>query len=203
MFEGGTTWKGASVAQWLTHESISNETVRDHVITIATSSLYDDIHSDPPSDSALVELICYDWANRAARLIHIHPDPVADLVSLGLGKIELWKKSVGGSTSDFLFLSLMYLLHTTYDQTELRRELLFKVSGAELFAQILICVSKYNAPHTDTFRGRSTRNLYLVEALGGRNSLPTTLLEEVSAHTIDSLHGMMNEDVSRNETSIT
>jgi len=199
MFEGGPTWKGPNVAQCLTHESISSETVRDHVITIATTSLYDDIHSDPPSDCALVELICHAWANRAARLFHIHP--VADLVSLGLGRIELWNKSVGGNKTDFLFLCLMYLLHT-FDQTELRRELLFKVSGVELFAHILICISNDYRPHTDKFRGRSTRNLDLVEALGDRNSLSMTLLEEVSAYTIDFLHGMMKGDVSSDEMLI-
>ena len=200
MFEGGKTWFDLCVVKYFAPESTATATLRDQVISIASSSLYDDIHSKPPSDNAVLELVCHAWANRAARLFGIHP--AADLMSLGLGRIELWDKAVPsdeGNASDFLFLCLMYFLHS-FDRCEHRREVLFRSSGAELFAYIQTCISKCNSPHVETFHCRTTRNHDLVEALGGRDALPLALLEDSCVHTIDLLCAMLKEGLPRDGT---
>ena len=200
MFEGGKTWFDLCVVKYFATASTATATLRGQVISIASCSLYDDIHSKPPSDNAVLELVCHAWANRAARLFGIHP--AADLMSLGLGRIELWGKAVSsdeGNASDFLFLCLMYFLHS-FDRCEHRREILFRSSGAELFAYIQSCISKCNAPHVETFHCRTTRNHDLVEALGGRDALPLALLEDSCVHTIDLLYAMLKEGMPRDGT---
>ncbi|KAL3808336.1 hypothetical protein ACHAXA_003234 [Cyclostephanos tholiformis] len=194
MFEGGKIWHEC-MAKYFTLESTATATLRDRVISIASSSLYEDIHSKPPSDNAVLELFCHAWANRAARLFAIHPG--ADLTSIGLDRIELWDKAAvsdESNASDFLFLSLMYFLHS-FDCCETRREIVFKYSGAELFACIQTCISKCNAQHVETFHRRTSRNHDLVEALGGPSALSVTILEDSCVHTIDLLHAMMTGEM--------
>ena len=58
---------------------------------MASAALSKDINADAPADHALLELVCQSWANRAFRLIAVHPDGDLDLV--GLSNIELWDKA--------------------------------------------------------------------------------------------------------------
>ncbi len=202
IFEGGKTWHDVCMVKYFALESTATASLRDEVISITSSSLYDHIHFTPPSDDAVLELFCHAWANRATRLFSIHP--AADLNSIGLGMIKLWDKSVSSDeskASDFLFLCLMYFLHS-FDRCETRREILFKRSGAELFAHIQTCISMCNTPHLETFHRRTTRNRDLIEALGSPNALSVTLLEDSCVHTIDLLFAMMKGEIPGDDLQI-
>jgi len=220
--EGGRTWDECAVnfSNSTSHssdseEGIANVTLREQVVSIASSTLCGDIQAEPPAnDHALLELLCQAWAKRAARLSDILcPSANSSLLDLvGLSNIELWNKATlyecdgvdnegNHASSEFLFLCLMYLLHSI-DTEEHRRDLLFNSSppgGAVLlFVHIQsTCISKSNVSHLESFPTRTARNRQLLESLGGRDGFLSSesLLEDCCMHNINLLSSLMKDDI--------
>ena len=196
--EGGKTWSECAV-QFFEPAHINSEVnmggLKEQVTSIASAALCDDIRSKPPADHALLELICQAWAKRASRLMDISATKGLELV--GLSNIELWDRAIlsgnDSNESEFLFLCLMYLLHSTNDE-EHRRELLFKNSDTELFVHIQSCISTSKEPVLESFQSRTTRNNQLVETLAGSNGLPVSLLESSCRRSVELLSNLMENE---------
>ncbi|KAL9186973.1 hypothetical protein ACHAXT_010693 [Thalassiosira profunda] len=175
----------------------ANGALREEVVSLVSSSACDDVRSTPPADHALLELICQAWAKRAVRLIGISQS--CDLDSIGLGDAGLWDQAAGEpQREDFLFLCLMYLLHTIdSDGAQL-----FDQSKSELFVPIQACLVK-SAPLLETFASRTKRNLELVDALGGSGRLSKPMLEDCCRQNVDLLSLFMKKDAAPgDETSM-
>ena len=197
--EGGKTWNKYSTKVFTAAGTI-DYILKDQVVSIAASSLVDEVNSEAPSDRALLELICQSWSSQASRLIVIHPCNDLDLDLVGLSNIDTWDKAVlseEANQSDFIFLCLMYLLHSIGDHS--RGHLLLKSSGAALFLQILTCISKTNSPFLVSLKSRITRNHQLVDTLGGRGMLKDAILENYCLKVIDMLSTLMRNTKSRSK----
>lgn len=190
-FEGGTIWK-SRVADLMNNIASRVGTIRDEIVSLASSSLYKDIRCTPPTDHAILELVCQSWANRATRLVEISAS--SGLGSIGLGNAQLWRSasSSGTHSSEFLFLCLMYLLHEV-DSTSRRRELLFANDDIALFMQINASIAEIEGVPLQSFHRRTLRNQQLFGILGGHNELTEDLIEECCKMTVDSLALLMKE----------
>ena len=198
--EGGKTWSECSI-RYIASEEVS-PVITETVISMASAALTEDINADAPADHALLELVCQSWANRAFRLIAVHPDG-DDLDLVGLSNIELWDKaalSQEGTQSEFLFLCLMYLLNSVDGN---KQNLLFKNSETSLFVHIQACISKSEfTPHLVSFQSRTSRNNELVETLGGREAFAVSLLEDCCMNSIQLLSSLLKDESSGDVTIV-
>jgi len=205
-FEGGKAWDISTTKYFgsAASETQNIHLLREQFILCASASLVNDIESNAPTDHALLELVCQAWANRVSRLIGVHPS----LGLIGLGSLEVWDKALlreDDSKSEFLFLCLMYVLHSI-DSGKHRRDLLFNNQETALFAHIQTSITKSDTPHLLSFQSRTSRNSQLVETIGFPDALGETLLENTCMDCICLLSSHMRDgtltEINRAITSV-
>jgi hypothetical protein len=184
--QGGKIWSGTA-----TNLLKSSSPLKDDFIVRASSSLCDEIKTQPPTDHAVLELVCEAWATRAKKLLDISQSTSLD--SVGLNNTRLWDS---GHQSEFLFLCLMYLLYLV--EARDRRELLFKNRDEKLFVHILRCISETSGALTNSFGSRTVRNQQLADIVG-LNNLSESLLESCCVYTVGLLSSHANNEISYDE----
>ncbi|KAL7436735.1 hypothetical protein ACHAXM_008688 [Skeletonema potamos] len=184
--QGGKIW-----SETATNLLMTSSHLKDDFIVRASSSLCGEVRSQPPTDHAVLELICEAWAARAKRFFDISQSKSLD--SVGLNIRWLWDS---GHQSEFLFLCLMYLLYLVDGKD--RRDLLFKNQDEKLFVHILRCISESSGALTKSFESRTIRNQQLADIVG-RHNLSESLLEGCCVYSIGLLSSFANNEISNDE----
>jgi hypothetical protein len=161
--EGGPIWKQSCHSYHLVEE-FGKESIRKDIVSTASSLLREDIRRDPPSDHATMELTCQAWAIKASRLIEISKCSLQDVgIDSELCKVR--------KSAEFLFISIMYLLHSIDSPGRCRELLICDKENQTLFVQILSSVTESERAPLLSFQQLTARMSELVDALGGAAEL--------------------------------
>eukprot|EP00804_Cyclotella_cryptica_P003277 CCRYP_010525-RA/>CCRYP_010525-RA protein AED:0.01 eAED:0.01 QI:921/1/1/1/1/1/3/599/1584 len=189
--EGGKIWQQAVKNYHLTVESGNEERLlRDQIISAAALSLREDIRRKPPSDHAVMELTCQAWSKKAVRLLEISES--GSLQSLGID-MDLCEKIRQRNDEEFLFLNLMYLLHSVDSYIRCRELLLSGSENQELFVNINSSIVDRENALLQPFQDRTQRNTQLIETLGGPSEL-TEYVQNCVVQCVDLLACHMKAD---------
>ena len=186
--EGGRIWSQTAASL------LDIVSLKHSFVARASSCLCDEVKQQPPSDHAVLELVCQAWAARAKRLLDLSGNKSLD--SVGLNSAVLWDT---GSQSEFLFLCLMHLLYLV-ESTD-RHELVFKNRDEKLFVHILQCISDSRGAMIKSYKSRTVRNQQLADIIGGQE-LSDSLLEGCCVYNIELLSGLVNNNTSDDDETM-
>ncbi|KAL7486519.1 hypothetical protein ACHAW6_012114 [Cyclotella cf. meneghiniana] len=197
--EGGLIWHQAVKDYNLMVDSGDEQRLmRDEIISAASLLLKEDIRRKPPSDHAVMELTCQSWSNKAVRLLDILK--TGSLQNIGID-VDLCEKIRQRNDAEFLFLTLMYLLHSVDSSTRCRELLLSGSTNQELFVKIHSSIADPDNTLLQSFQHRTRRNTQLVDILGGATAL-TEFVQNCVVQCVDLLASYMKADerVACNQT---
>jgi hypothetical protein len=167
--EGGLIWQQAVKDYNLRVDSEDKQRwLRDEIILAASLSLKEDIRRKPPSDHAVMELTCQSWSKKAVRLLDLLK--TGSLQNIGID-LDLCEKIRQLNDAEFLFLNLMYLLHSVDSSTRCRELLLSGSKNQDLFVNIHSLIADPDNALLQSFQHRTRRNAQLVDVLGGAAGL--------------------------------
>ena len=191
--EGGSIWSETST------NLLGSSVFSDGFVEKATFCICKDIKSQPPNDHSILELLSESWAKRAKKLLDISRSNSLDIV--GLHDASMWHPKCQNlygpdglsrsHQSAFLFLCLMYLLHSM--EVNNRQDLLFEDQNEKLFVHILCCVAETTDVMATSFESRTVSNQHFVDMIG---NIPGPLLESCCLYSIDLISSLANDEAS-------